>query len=123
MTIHSSWGFGPTDCHGAMGGSHQLGVWPPTHVAPALEEQDTDQPFVPRKASSRKRVSSRIRSSMPRFPTPKFLSVVMENRRSCFALSPLLKATPGGEGSRPWCRGPGWGTANGGTMQSTTRGR
>lgn len=51
-------------------------------------------PRVPRRASTRKPASSWMRSSMPRLPTPKSRSVVMEKRRSCLARSPLLKATP-----------------------------
>ena len=42
----------------------------------------------------RKPASSWMRSSMPRLPTPKSRSVVMEKRRSCLARSPLLNATP-----------------------------
>lgn len=51
----------------------------------------------------RKPTSSWMRSSMPRLPTPKSRSVVMEKRRSCLARSPLLNVTPG-EGGYSWGR-------------------
>lgn len=54
-------------------------------------------PLVFLNSSSKYWASSWIRSSMDRFPIPKFLSTVREKRRSCFHLSPLAKATPGSE--------------------------
>ncbi|KAK2506509.1 hypothetical protein MC885_002170 [Smutsia gigantea] len=69
----------------------RLCCFPPGAAQPGV----SGSPRVPRRASTRKPASSWMRSSMPRLPTPKSRSVVMEKRRSCLARSQLLNTTPG----------------------------